>query len=565
MATTNDARPNAATTPAAFARSLRNGMAVAVAAVLAMTVETVIEAVAGSGSLLSAGVAVAASAVVATVAARLWSHCGFLAGLTERTRFDEVKAQALDKLTANSMIADADFNITYVLPALEESLGRSAAYWAARPRPVDSRKLVGLNIDVFHQHPGSIREKLLAMTGPWGTTIRFDNRTFSLTATPLTDATGVRSGYVVEWVEKTETLRSAQELASVIEAAAQGDFSKPIHLDRVTPESREVAKAVNAICSIVGEYLDHVDAVLGAMAQGDLTHRMDLRFRGKFLDLAHSVNDTIDRLSALVGQIKETGVELRGATGQIAEGSTNLSSRAESQAASLEETAATMEQMASSVRSNAENAERSNRLAGDASTRASQGRAVVSDAVVAMDQIEKSSGKIAEITTLIDSIAFQTNLLALNASVEAARAGDAGKGFAVVASEVRLLAQRSAEAARDIKALITESSSHVGKGVELVQRTGAALDQITSSIVDLAAKVGEISSATREQSSGVEEISSAIMRMDELTQQNAGLAEESAAAARALEGHAARLAELVDTFRVEGRGQAGRAMLVAAE
>jgi methyl-accepting chemotaxis protein len=176
---------------------------------------------------------------------------------------------------------------------------------------------------------------------------------------------------------------------------------------------------------------------------------------------------------------------------------------------------------------------------------------VVSQAVVAMDEIEKSSSRIAEITSLIDSIAFQTNLLALNASVEAARAGDAGRGFAVVASEVRLLAQRSAEAARDIKGLIAESSSHVGKGVDLVQRTGSALDAITSAIVDLAAKMGEITAATREQNAGVEEISAAVMRMDELTQQNAGLAEGSATAARALEGYAVRLAELVEVFRVD--------------
>jgi methyl-accepting chemotaxis protein len=565
MPMTDVARPQLQVTPETLARSLGNGMAVALAAVAIVVPTAVVEAAVGSGSWLGAGLTVAACAAAATVMARLRSQCAELSGLGAQLRDTAVKAQALDRLTANSMIADADFTITYVLPALEESLGRSAAYWASRPRPVDSRRLVGLSIDVFHQHPGAIREKLRAMTGPWTTTIRFDDRTFALTATPLADAAGVRQGYVVEWVEKTETLRSAQELASVIEAASQGDFSKPIHLDRVTPESREVAKAVNAICSIVGEYLDHVDAVLGAMAQGDLTHRMDLRFRGKFLDLAHSVNDTIDRLSDLVGQIKETGVELRGATAQIAEGSSNLSSRAESQAASLEQTAATMEQMASSVRSNADNAERSNRLAGDASTRASQGRAVVSDAVIAMDQIEKSAGRIAEITTLIDSIAFQTNLLALNASVEAARAGDAGKGFAVVASEVRLLAQRSAEAARDIKALIAESSAHVGAGVGLVQRTGASLDQITGSIAGLAAKVGEISAATREQSAGVEEISSAVMRMDELTQQNAGLAEQSAAAARALEGHAARLAALVDMFRVDARGAAARTVRHAAE
>jgi len=193
---------------------------------------------------------------------------------------------------------------------------------------------------------------------------------------------------------------------------------------------------------------------------------------------------------------------------------------------------------------------------------------VVAQAVSAMDLIEKSSVRIADITTLIDSIAFQTNLLALNASVEAARAGEAGRGFAVVASEVRTLAQRSAEAARDIKGLISESATHVTQGVDLVQRTGQSLDSIAASIAELAESIGEISAASREQSSGVEEISTAVMRMDELTQQNAGLAEQSAAAARMLDGQATQLAEIVDVFRLDRRAataRAGAPRMMAAE
>jgi methyl-accepting chemotaxis protein len=393
---------------------------------------------------------------------------------------------------------------------------------------------------------------LKTMDDHFTTSISFDDRTFALHIVPLFDATGTREGFMVEWVEKTEALRSAREISSAIDAAGRGDFTRTIRVEAVTPENRDIAKAVNDICQIVGGFLGQLDTVIGAMAQGDLTHRMAPGHQGRFLDLSDGVNGTIDRLRELVAEIKDTGMELRRSTTEIADSAGNLSSRAESQAASLEETAATMEEMASTVRSNADNADRSNVLATDASARAKQGREVVSHAVVAMDQIESSAGKIAEITSLIDSIAFQTNLLALNASVEAARAGDAGRGFAVVASEVRLLAQRSAEAARDIKVLIAESSGHVGKGVQLVQRTGSSLDAITESIVDLAAKVGEITSATREQSSGVEEISAAVMRMDELTQQNAALAEGSASSARALEAHAQRLADLVAFFRVEG-------------
>ncbi|TVQ54049.1 MAG: chemotaxis protein [Rhodobacteraceae bacterium] len=469
-----------------------------------------------------------------------------------------LKALALDHSTSNTMIADENLDIVYVLPALERSLAQSAAWWRTRPSPVDATKLVGLNIDVFHKDAGRIRDMLSRMQDVYTTRITFDGRTFQLRATPLFHADGRRKGFVVEWLEKTETLKALREIADVVAGVSAGDFSRRLDPGKVAPENRELVEGVNAISATVGEFLSRLDGVLAAMAEGDLTRRMDTTHEGQFGHLADAVNTTIARLAKLVGEIKNTGVNLRAATAQIAQSSGDLSSRAESQAASLEETAATMEEMASTVRSNADNADRSKGIADGASLQADEARTVVRDAVSAMALIESSAGRIGEITTLIDSIAFQTNLLALNASVEAARAGDAGRGFAVVASEVRLLAQRSAEAARDIKGLISESSAHVGKGVDLVQRTGAALDAIAGSIGDLADKVGEISSATREQSSGVEEISSAVMRMDELTQQNAGLAEESATAAQSLAVQAERLSALVEVFRVDAAVAASR-------
>ena len=542
--------------PDAFARTVKTGVLALSGIMAAVAVEAVAETLVTGGSWIGPAAAIAGLAATGFLGLRLWRATGFLSGLSRRIAEAERKALALEHCTANTMIADEALTITYVLPALEKSLAKSATWWAARPTPVDATKLVGQNIDIFHKNAGRIRTMLKSMNDVFVTSIQFDERTFELRLTPLFGRNGAREGFIVEWIEKTDALRAAAQIAKAIEAAASGNFSQSFDTASMTPETREIAKAINEICRIVAAFLGRLDGVLGAMADGDLTHRMDTDYAGRFLDVARAVNATVDKLSGLVGDIQNTSAELRHATTAIADSAGNLSSRAESQAASLEETAATMEEMASTVRSNAENAERSNGLAADASTKARQGREVVSDAVVAMDLIEQSAAKIGDITSLIDSIAFQTNLLALNASVEAARAGDAGKGFAVVASEVRLLAQRSAESARDIKALITESSAHVSKGVDLVQRTGSALDSITSSIVDLAAMVDEITSATREQSSGVEEISAAVMRMDELTQQNAGLAEESASAARTVEGHAGQLAELVSVFRIEG-GRAG--------
>jgi methyl-accepting chemotaxis protein len=277
---------------------------------------------------------------------------------------------------------------------------------------------------------------------------------------------------------------------------------------------------------------------------------------GRIADIARSVNAMTDNLESIVTQLRGASAEIGQMSERIGASSTDLSSRAEAQAAALEETSATMHEMAATVRANADNSDESNALGKDAETRATNGKAVAENALSAMNQIEASSSKISEITGLIDSIAFQTNLLALNASVEAARAGDAGKGFAVVASEVRLLAQRSAEAAGEIKGLIAESGGHVREGVALVQKTGSALDGIVDVIRALAGKVDEISAASREQSAGVEEISAAITEMDEITQRNAALADDTATSAKALDGCATELTRLIAAFKTAEAGGA---------
>jgi methyl-accepting chemotaxis protein len=551
-------------TPVAFAKLLKTTLLISGVAVTLLSLEHWAEVLLGHGNWFGAVASLVTLVVVGYAGMKLWKARAFLFSLDDRLHVAERKAQALENCSANTMMADEDLNITYVLPALKKTLGESAAWWANKPNPVDINNLVGTNIDTFHKDPGRIRSMLKRMNDSMTTRITFDERAFELRVVALFNPAGVREGFMVEWVEKTQALRSAKEIASVIDAASKGDFERQIQTALVVPENRDIAEAVNAIVKTVATYLGNLSTVLVAMSEGDLRERMPRGYEGRFHELADALHHTIDRLGDLVSGIRDTGVHLSDATTAIADNASNLSSRAESQAASLEETAATMEEMAATVRSNADNADRSNTLAVHASDLAREGRDVVSSAVEAMDQIESSAGRITEITSLIDSIAFQTNLLALNASVEAARAGEAGKGFAVVASEVRLLAQRSAESARDIKALIGESSGHVSKGVDLVQKSGNSLDAITTAITDLVKKMGEITSATREQSLGVEEISSAITRMDELTQQNAALAEKSAHGARGVEDSARELSDMVSGFRIAERGgRAARA--IAAE
>jgi methyl-accepting chemotaxis protein len=291
--------------------------------------------------------------------------------------------------------------------------------------------------------------------------------------------------------------------------------------------------------------------VVEAAVAGNLTERIDLAGKtGQIESLSAHVNRLIDTLMAVVTDIQEAALEVQTGSDEIAHGNTNLSQRTEEQAASLEQTAASMEEMTSTVKHNAGNAGEASQLAAAARRQAEQGGLVVTDAIRAMREINAASKKMADIIGVIDEIAFQTNLLALNAAVEAARAGEQGRGFAVVASEVRNLAGRSATAAKEIKALIQDSVAKIEEGSTLVDRSGAGLGDIVTSVNKVADIVAEISAASQEQSAGIEQVNKAITQMDEVTQQNAALVEQAAAAAESLRMQARRLSASMARFTV---------------
>ncbi len=292
------------------------------------------------------------------------------------------------------------------------------------------------------------------------------------------------------------------------------------------------------------------DAVTAAKNK-DLSQRIPMSGKtGELELLCGGVNELLDSMAEVMSEIKTTSQEVSSAAAEISTATTDLSQRTEEQAASLEETSASMEQIAATVKKNAENAKHANDLTRGTHEVADRGGEVVAEAVSAMARIEESSRKIADIISVIDEIARQTNLLALNAAVEAARAGEAGRGFAVVASEVRSLAQRSSQAAKDIKDLITNSSTLVQDGVQLVNRTGTSLKEILDSIKQVADIVADISTASNEQAGGIEQINKALTQMDEVTQQNSAMVEENAATARTLEQQAGAMDERIGAYKL---------------
>ena len=336
----------------------------------------------------------------------------------------------------------------------------------------------------------------------------------------------------------------------VVERARQGDFSARV-------DARLGDKTLDSLAENVNDLIERLDistkelaVMLGALAEGDLTRRIDSAFQGRLGELKRHANDMAEQLTSMVSKIRYSATQVANASAEIDSGTEDLSHRTEQAAANLEETTAATDAVTKKVSENADNAQTAAGLAEAADRAAGSGSEIVGDVVSAMSRIEGSADRANDIISVIDEIAFQTNLLALNASVEAARAGEAGKGFAVVAQEVRQLSQRSSKAASDIKELIQESNQQVKSGVGLVNQAGTTLTEIVDSVGKVLRTVQKISDASQKQAAGVREISSAISHMDEMTQQNSALVEESAASARALSGEAAKLSEQVAMFKL---------------
>ena len=456
--------------------------------------------------------------------------------------------KALDRASTCFTITDRSRTISYVNPSADELFRSLQADIRGKIDSFRSDDICNYSVRDFLVFAESGQNLDLNTSAQQKFKLEVGESIIELSVNPVLSDDGEFWGSVVEWVDRTQEIISQEDIKHVVEGAMNGDLDQRADASKLDGYYRVLAESVNSLVENFQLVIKDTGRVMTGLSVGELTQKIETNYKGEFESLKQAANSTIDKLTEVVEDIKSVSGQVRSGAQEISEGNLNLSHRTEDQASSLEETASSMEEMTSTVKQNADNASEANRLAIETRQQAEAGGEVVSKAVAAMDAIDDSSKKISDIIGVIDEIAFQTNLLALNASVEAARAGEQGRGFAVVASEVRNLAGRSATAAKEIKDLIEDSGAKVNEGSRLVNESGKTLQEIIGGVKKVTDIVGEIASASQEQSAGISEVNIAIATMDDLTQQNAALVEEAAAASETLGSQANGLNNMMAFF-----------------
>ncbi|MBD3766658.1 MAG: PAS domain-containing protein [Gammaproteobacteria bacterium] len=476
----------------------------------------------------------------------------------DASRASQVMSTALNVASTNIMTADAEYNIVDINRSLREMFSAHESKFRQVFPQFSVDKLIGSNMDIFHKNPAHQRQMFQDLNNKMEANLVLAGLHFRLTVTPI-DMNGQRLGYAVEWLDRTTEATVVAELAEVFNGIQQSNFNRRIEAKADGIYSK-IKSDVNSSMDVIQIALDRISEVMTTQAMGDFTKTLPSDcFKGQLNDLKNAINYSADKVKEAIAQAVNSAEILGHTANQVASGAHDLSGRVQEQAAALEETSATMHEMASAVEINTQNARKVADLAHQVQNQADAGVDVMKQTILAMQGIRESSAKIVDIVALIDGIAFQTNLLALNAAVEAARAGEHGRGFAVVAGEVRALAQKSADAAKDIKLLIDDSVSRVENGTHLVEKSGEVLGGINGAIEGVVSMIEDIARTSQEQSQGIAQVNQAVASIDRVTQENAALVEESTAAAQQMNEEAQTLLGVVSFFNV-GQARQSTAM-----
>lgn len=457
----------------------------------------------------------------------------------------------LDDVGVCVRVADTEGKIIYINHIMRDTLRK---YEREAQKEIPSFKadnFVGESIGILYPDPQPAIDRMRNLTVTTQTEFKFGGRLFEVITTPVFSDNGTRLGSVAQWIDKTEQIKSEQEIAEIIHSASLGDFEHRIPLIGKQGLTLQLAESMNELMATTSGSLSEIVRVLSALAQGNLTETVTGNYQGVFRELKNDANQTVEQLTDIISHIKDASDTIQVVAREIASGNNDLSQRTEQQAFSLQQTAGSMNELSTVVKQNTDNAKRANELALTAANTATKGVDVVGNVVATMSSINESSHRIVDIISVIDDIAFQTNILALNAAVEAARAGELGKGFAVVATEVRNLAQRAASAAGEIKRLIGDSVERVSGGSKQVEQAGNTMQEIVSAINEVTQLMSQIANASVEQNAGIDHVHSAIEKMDTVTQQNAALVEEAAAATESLSEQTKNLALEMSRFTTQ--------------
>jgi methyl-accepting chemotaxis protein len=458
---------------------------------------------------------------------------------------------ALDNSGTAITIANARREIIYANGAMQRLAREAQSDFESRVAGFRADSLVGTRVEVLYENSTHAGETLDTFASTFATSMTLGARSLVATANPVISELGERLGIVTEWVDRTQEVETEREIRAIIDAAAHGNFSRRVNLSGGNEFFVTLAQGLNQLAGTVESGLREVAEVLRAVSGGDLTRKIDTDYEGIFGQLKNDTNATVERLREVVGRIKTASDTISHASQEIAAGNQDLSGRTEEQAHNLAQATHSMQEINDKVVGNANSAAQANALAKSSNEVVGNGGKTVARVVTTMREIQDSSKKIAEIVSAIDGIAFQINLLALNAAVEAARAGEHGRGFAVVATEVRNLAQRSANSAKEIKQLISESVDKVRTGDELAQEAGAAMSEVVSKFQQVVGLVTEIADASRSQVTAIGQIGGTISRIDEATHQNATLVQQAAAAADSLAEQSRGLVATVGMFTLD--------------